>query len=248
MDATPDSPGPGSAGPFAELVAQNGPARGTRRPLAGTLALLGRAAACDVRLDAEGVAPLHCAVAAGPAGPVLRDVGALVRHPRQLRGGARRAVISRRRPRLRRPVRVPRRAARAGRPDSGGGRGGPGRARVQAAAVVAQQAELTADEGGCVSGPRRWGGRRESWPPTWRSGGGGSWRCRTRSGTTATGCGPSASGRGSRRRRCRRSGSGPAPTPTPPGRGPTGSGGGWWSYASVCGGAGGGTGRPRRRR
>src|SRR4051794_15920368 len=76
MDATPDSPGPGSAGPFAELVAQNGPGRGTRRPLAGAVALLGRAAACDVRLDAEGVASLHCAVASGPAGPVLRDAGA----------------------------------------------------------------------------------------------------------------------------------------------------------------------------
>src|SRR5262249_5606784 len=37
-------------------------------------ALIGRAAGCDVRLNVEGVQPLHCILAQGPAGLVLRDL------------------------------------------------------------------------------------------------------------------------------------------------------------------------------
>jgi hypothetical protein len=147
MGATPDSPGPVLAGPFAELVAQNGPERGARRRLTGALALLGRAAACDVRLDADGVALLHCAVADGPGGPVLRDLGSpfgtlvnceAVRGPRALNDGDLVCVGP-----FEFRVELPEPAGRTAAEDEAA----RDALRVQAAAVVAQQAELASDEG-----------------------------------------------------------------------------------------------------
>src|SRR5262245_32780955 len=57
-----------------ELVVQNGRLIGARRALGSPMTLIGQVAGCDVRLNAEGVAPLHCAILADPAGPVLRDL------------------------------------------------------------------------------------------------------------------------------------------------------------------------------
>ncbi len=58
----------------AELVLQAGRLNGTRRPLHNPLTLIGRAESCDIRLDADGVAPLHCVLAAGPSGVGVRDL------------------------------------------------------------------------------------------------------------------------------------------------------------------------------
>ena len=38
------------------------------------LTFLGRAAGCDVRLNVEGLNPLHCLIAYGPAGVLVRDL------------------------------------------------------------------------------------------------------------------------------------------------------------------------------
>ncbi len=53
---------------------QTGRHQGARRPLADPLTFLGRAPGCDVRVNVEGVNPLHCLIARGPAGLVLRDL------------------------------------------------------------------------------------------------------------------------------------------------------------------------------
>jgi chromosome segregation ATPase len=55
-----------------ELVVCNGKKAGTRVPLVLPVTVIGRAAGCDVRLTAAGVADLHCLIAVTPAGPVLR--------------------------------------------------------------------------------------------------------------------------------------------------------------------------------
>jgi pSer/pThr/pTyr-binding forkhead associated (FHA) protein len=60
--------------PQGELIVQNGRLAGTRRLLTVPLTLLGRAAGCDVRLNVEGVQPLHCALVRGPEGWVLREL------------------------------------------------------------------------------------------------------------------------------------------------------------------------------
>ncbi len=62
----PDSP--------ADLVVVNGRLDGVRRRLVGPMTLLGRAAGCEIRLNAEGVQPLHAAVICGQAGFFLRDL------------------------------------------------------------------------------------------------------------------------------------------------------------------------------
>jgi pSer/pThr/pTyr-binding forkhead associated (FHA) protein len=76
MDASESLPGlpepPGSPG---ELVVQNGRLSGARRPLAGLLTLIGQASGCDIRLNVDGVSPLHCAIVDDPNGPILRDLG-----------------------------------------------------------------------------------------------------------------------------------------------------------------------------
>jgi hypothetical protein len=56
------------------LVVQNGRLSGARRALRGPLTLIGREPGCDVRLNLDGVDPLHCAILHGPAGFVLRDL------------------------------------------------------------------------------------------------------------------------------------------------------------------------------
>jgi len=61
-------------GPTGELVVQNGRMKGVRRPLVTPLTLIGQAHGCEVRLNVDGVQPLHCAIAHGPQGYVLRDL------------------------------------------------------------------------------------------------------------------------------------------------------------------------------
>ncbi|MFO0935455.1 MAG: FHA domain-containing protein [Gemmataceae bacterium] len=54
------------------LIVRNGKHRGTRVPLKLPVTVIGRGEGCDVRLNAEGIAPLHCVIAITPAGPTLR--------------------------------------------------------------------------------------------------------------------------------------------------------------------------------
>ena len=68
-----DSPSPAPCP--AELIVQAGRHAGTRRPLTTPLTLLGQAPGCDVRLNADSVHPLHCAIFHSPDGLLLRDLG-----------------------------------------------------------------------------------------------------------------------------------------------------------------------------
>src|SRR5437868_12956411 len=74
MEPTHDpSSSPGS--PLAgELVVQTGRLAGSRRPLGAALTFVGHAASCDVRLNGDGVHALHCLLARGPDGLLLRDL------------------------------------------------------------------------------------------------------------------------------------------------------------------------------
>lgn len=58
----------------AELVVQNGRLSGARRALTPPVTLLGRADGCDIRLNVEGVNPLHCTISHTPAGLLLQDL------------------------------------------------------------------------------------------------------------------------------------------------------------------------------
>lgn len=58
----------------AELVVQTGRLKGARRPLPSPLTLIGRAAGCDVRLNADGVAATQCLLVHGEHGLLLRTV------------------------------------------------------------------------------------------------------------------------------------------------------------------------------
>lgn len=58
----------------AELIVQNGRLKGSSKPLVPPLALIGQAAGCDIRLNVEGVRPLHCVLVHTPMGLVLRDL------------------------------------------------------------------------------------------------------------------------------------------------------------------------------
>ena len=58
----------------AELVIQNGRLKGTSRPLSQSLTLIGRSADCDLRLNVDGIHPLHCLLAQTPDGLMLRDL------------------------------------------------------------------------------------------------------------------------------------------------------------------------------
>src|SRR5262245_53719795 len=74
MDPTHD---PQSASPGAsagELVVQNGRMAGTSRRLGVPLTFGGSAAGGDVRLNVEGIHPLHCLIAHSPTGVVVRDL------------------------------------------------------------------------------------------------------------------------------------------------------------------------------
>jgi chromosome segregation ATPase len=74
---SPPSPqGKGEPKPTAtaELVIQNGRLKGTRRPLMQPLTLIGREAGCDLRINVDGVQPLHCGLVNGFAGLFLRNL------------------------------------------------------------------------------------------------------------------------------------------------------------------------------
>lgn len=60
---------------LGELVVQNGRFAGARRPLTVATTLIGRGPQCDVRLNVAAVEPLHCVLACGPEGLVIRDLG-----------------------------------------------------------------------------------------------------------------------------------------------------------------------------
>jgi FHA domain len=72
MDATPHAPP--SVPPAGELIVHNGRLSGTRKELGTALTLLGRAEGCDVRLNVEGVHPVHCAIVHGRDGFILRTL------------------------------------------------------------------------------------------------------------------------------------------------------------------------------
>jgi hypothetical protein len=71
-DAAPDPAA--SQPPPGELVLQNGRLSGARRALNAHVTLVGQAPGCDVRLDVQGVCPVHCLVVHSPAGLVVRDL------------------------------------------------------------------------------------------------------------------------------------------------------------------------------
>ncbi|HKI38144.1 MAG TPA: FHA domain-containing protein [Gemmataceae bacterium] len=81
MDATPQaSPRPDPPPSAGELVVVNGRLSGARKALGAALTLFGRAEGCDVRLNVEGVHPVHCAVVPGPGGMIVRSLhGAVTR-------------------------------------------------------------------------------------------------------------------------------------------------------------------------
>jgi Inner membrane component of T3SS, cytoplasmic domain len=70
MDAPVKVPAPAPA----ELVVVSGRFSGVRRPLVGPMTLLGRADACEIRLNADCVQPLHAALVYGQDGFFLRDL------------------------------------------------------------------------------------------------------------------------------------------------------------------------------
>ncbi len=51
-----------------ELILQNGRHSGSSRPLGVPLTFIGRASGCDIRLNVEGVDPLHCLLVQVPRG------------------------------------------------------------------------------------------------------------------------------------------------------------------------------------
>ena len=59
--------------PTGELVVRNGKRKGTRLPLRVPATVIGSADGCDVRLTADGVVPVHCAIMLTAAGPMLRS-------------------------------------------------------------------------------------------------------------------------------------------------------------------------------
>jgi chromosome segregation ATPase len=59
--------------PTGELVVRNGKRKGTRLPLRHPVTVIGSAEGCDVRLTAEGVGPVHCAIVMTASGPLLRS-------------------------------------------------------------------------------------------------------------------------------------------------------------------------------
>jgi len=57
-----------------ELVLQNGRQAGTRQSLCTPTTFIGREPGCEIRLNVEGIDPLHCLLIAGPEGVRLRDL------------------------------------------------------------------------------------------------------------------------------------------------------------------------------
>jgi hypothetical protein len=79
MDATPGPTPPSrprpALAPAGELVIDNGRLKGTRRALGVPLTCIGQGPACDLRLNVDGVSPLHCLIVHSPGGFVVRDMG-----------------------------------------------------------------------------------------------------------------------------------------------------------------------------
>jgi hypothetical protein len=147
--ALPPDPAGAPPPPGGELILQDGRLSGTRRPLSLPLTLIGRSAACDVRLQAEEVEPVHCALVHGPEGLLLRDLGEtgvlvndtpasalLLRDGDTVTVGPCRFTIS-----------LPQLEASPPRDQEEALEREREALRVQAAAVVAQQAALTEAEG-----------------------------------------------------------------------------------------------------
>ena len=151
MEPYPVSPSePADASPIAvtgELVVENGRLRGTRRPLASALTLIGSDSSCEFHLNVEGVDPLHCAIVCGSAGYLIRDLGSAsgtflngeaiqqtpLQHDDFLTVGP-----------FQFRVQLP--PAEEPPPDAASLQAERDALRVQAAAVVAQQAELAEEE------------------------------------------------------------------------------------------------------
>src|SRR5882724_11554841 len=75
MDLRSDPPTPAKPTPATgELIVQVGRQAGTRRPLNAPLTFIGRAPGCDLRLNVEGVSPLHCLIVQSPTGFLVRDL------------------------------------------------------------------------------------------------------------------------------------------------------------------------------
>jgi hypothetical protein len=59
--------------PTGELVVRNGKRKGARLPLRAPVTVIGSADGCDVKLTADGLGPVHCAVVLAPDGVALRS-------------------------------------------------------------------------------------------------------------------------------------------------------------------------------
>jgi pSer/pThr/pTyr-binding forkhead associated (FHA) protein len=73
----PREPLPSATTGFGELVLQNGRQAGARRPLGMPATVVGRTEGCDVRLNVDGVDPLHCLLVFFNGGVQLRDLNSL---------------------------------------------------------------------------------------------------------------------------------------------------------------------------
>jgi hypothetical protein len=159
MDATP-GPGPKKRlrpglAPGAEVIFLTGALKGTERALDLPLTCIGRAASCELRLDSDGVSPLHCLIVHGPGGFVVRDLdseaGTTVNGQRVASGPLHDGDVLAVGP-LELRLHLPRLAVapEPGQqfPDSEVEQAAPDREamRIQVAAVAAQQAALTEEE------------------------------------------------------------------------------------------------------
>jgi pSer/pThr/pTyr-binding forkhead associated (FHA) protein len=132
--------------PPAELVLQNSRLSGARRALQPHVTVVGQAPGCDVRLDVQGVSPLHCLLVQSASGLVLRDLqtdsGTYVNGERATERSLHDGDLMTVGP-FRFKVRLP---ARAAGPDAAALHREKEALRIQAAAVAAQQAALTEAE------------------------------------------------------------------------------------------------------
>jgi hypothetical protein len=145
---TLSSTGAGHApGVWGELIVHNGRHAGKSQPLEAPLILVGRSSSCDIRLKSTAVAPLHCALVFSSAGVTLRklhsrggvSINGEAPQPRFLRDGDLLAFGPFEfRIHLVPVVPAPPPAEPPPAPDDA--------LRIQAAAVVAQQAALTDEE------------------------------------------------------------------------------------------------------
>jgi chromosome segregation ATPase len=73
MDPTPLTTAHPAPPGFGELIVQGGRNHGASRALKMPVTLIGQAEGCDIRLNIDGVLPLHCVIALGADGPHLRS-------------------------------------------------------------------------------------------------------------------------------------------------------------------------------